>query len=141
MSRIVQTDVRPAGTPVENLARGTGEPIPARLLTASRIEMVPREDGSGREWRNEVGDLILKDPNSDRLYIQRGVLLNWHVTRGTPLAILDVNLPGLDVDPTSGEVITYDDLLARLKAFRLAGAMAETATAATPGAVMEPAEE
>lgn len=138
MSRIVETDVRPAGAPVESYARGSGEAIPARLLTASHIEMQPRNDGSGREWRNEVGDLVLKDPNSDRLYLQRKVRLNWHNDRGTVIADLDVNIAGLDVDATSGEVISPEDLAARLKAFLKAGAASpETASAATAGAVME----
>jgi len=140
-SRIVAENVRPAGAAIETLTRGTKIPIPARLLTASRIQMDSRDDGTGREWRNEVGDVILKDPNSDRLYIQRAVLLQWYTDRGTPLANLDVNIPGLDVDAASGEVISYDDLITRLKGFLEAGGSATTASAATAGAVGEPDAE
>lgn len=137
-SRIVETDVRPAGAPVESYANGSGEAIPARLLKPSAIVMQPRNDGSGREWRNEVGDLVLMNPTTGALYLQRAVRLNWHVDRGDVLADLDANIPGLDVDASTGEVISPEDLVQRVKAALKAGATSRaTASSQTAGAVVE----
>ena len=127
MNRIVETDVRPAGAPVESYARTTGEAIPARLLKSSRIEMQPRNDGSGREWRNEVGDLVLMNPTTSELYVQRAVRLNWHVDRDGVLSDLPSTIAGLDVDAETGEVIEIDDLLQRVKAALKSTASGEAA--------------
>lgn len=126
--RIVQENVRPAGTMLTSFARTTGQEIPAVLANASHIELVDRGDGSGRQYRNEVGDLILKDPNSDRLYIQYGVLINWHVPRTEAV-------PGLDIDLETGEVLTVKQRMAKViesikaQSIGAANASAESATA------------
>jgi len=137
-ARIVETDVQAAGTPLESYARGTGQAIPAILAAPSHIELVPRKDDPTRFWRNEVGDLILKDPNSERVYTQRKVVLNWHVERGTGSSDLSANIPGLDVDAATGEVLSIDALMTLVKGFIKAQSTtpAEVSTE-TAGAVME----
>ena len=129
--RIVQENVRPAGAALQSFARGTGQAIPSVLSSPSHIELVPRNDGTDRVWRNEVGNLILKDPNSERVYAQYGVVLNWHVERTE-------TVPGLDADPTTGEILTVEDLKNRViefvKAQSIGSADVSTETA---GAVLE----
>ena len=140
--QVVQENVTPRGTPMERYtkadeARGTASiTIPFVLATASKIILEPRDDGSGRQWRNEVADVIEKDPNSERVYVQKAVRLNWSEVRGTDYSDLPANIAGLDVVAETGEVLEVDALLHLVKAFRKAASGAP-ATADTAGAVME----
>ena len=129
--RIVQENVRPAGTMLRSFARTTGVEIPSVLANPSHIELVDREDGSGRQYRNEVGDLILKDPNSDRVYAQYGVLLNWHVERTEKVT-------GLDIDPATGEIFDVQSLKDRVVEYIRAQSIGSgEVSTETAGAVLE----
>ena len=144
--QVVQENVTPAGTPMERYTRADptrnieSVTIPFVLATSSSIVLEDRRDGSGRQWRNEVANVIEKDPNSDRVYVQKAVRLNWSEVRGTDYSDLDANIAGLDVDADTGEVLTVEALLHLVKAFRKAAA-GGPAAASTAGAVMEDATE
>lgn len=134
--RIVQTNVQPAGTKLVRFTRANPErgtvshEIPFVLLNPSKIVMQVRRDaqtgepilnadGTPKYWRNEMADLIEKAPDSNRVYIQRGVILLNAVERFD-------TVPGLDADPETGEVYTIQALVERVTAFAKASAMGES---------------
>jgi hypothetical protein len=142
--RVVQTNVQPAGTKLVRFTRANAErgteshEIPFQLLNPSRIVMQVRRvpqgqpnagepilnpDGTPKYWRNEMADVIEKAPGSDRVYIQRGVILLNAIERFD-------TIPGLDCDPETGEVYDLQTLVARVTAF--AKASAQGATAESP---------
>ena len=141
--RIVQKMTRPPMTRVERYTRANPDKdipsytIAGILLNGSNTILQPRVDDPTRVWRNEIGDVLEMLPNSDRLVLQRGVLLNWSQERGTDISDLDSAIVGLDVDAETGAFYTRDELLLRLKAFNKASAGAVAATAASVEAVFE----
>ena len=135
--RTVQTNVQPAGTKLVRFTRANAErgteshEIPFVLLKPSRIVMQVRRDaqtgepilnadGTPKYWRNEMADVIEKAPGSDRVYIQRGVILLNAIERYD-------TVPGLDADPSTGEVFDLEAFIARVTAFAKAGEMAPSA--------------
>jgi len=147
--QIVQTNVQPDGTKLfrmtrANEARGTeAHEIPFILYGASKIVMQQRRDPVTREplwnpdgspimWRNEIGDAIEKAPESDRLYISRGILVTFAYER-------NYRVEGLDHD-ADGSVFTTADLYERVVAFARAASGAPV-TAQTAGAQFEAAAE
>lgn len=148
--QLVQSNVRPDGTKLfrmtrANPARGTeAHEIPFILYGDSKIVMQQRRDpitheplfapdGTPLTWRNEIGDVIEKAPNSDRLYISRATLLAFSYER-------DYTVEGLDVDPETGEVWDTAALYKRVVDFARASSGAPV-TAESAGAVFEPEAE
>ena len=133
--RIVQDNVQPEGTKLMRFTRANPDRgIPSHeiaftLYGPSKIVMQVRRntdgtpvlnaDGSPKYWRNEMADVVEKAPDSDRVYIQRGVILLNAIER-------DTIVPGLDADPETGEVFDHEALKARITAFARAAATGVT---------------
>lgn len=137
--QVVQEMTRPPMSRIERYTRANPErgvesyTIAGILPNGSKTVLQPRADDPTRYWRNEIGDVIEMLPGSNRLVMQRGVLLNWSPDRENLIA-------GLDADPETGEVFDRDAILARLKDFFKAAAGA-VVSATSAEAVLEPVVE
>jgi hypothetical protein len=148
--RIVQTNVQPAGTKLVRFTRANPErgtvshEIPFVLLNDSKIVMQVRRDsatgepvlnpdGTPKYWRNEMADVIEKAPDTERVYIQRGVILLNAIERFD-------TVPGLDANPETGEVFSLQDLIERVTAFAKASAMGVSAESPDFVSADEPSE-